>query len=168
LLRSDNAPILFDVGSIRVHNYDMTTPAEARKVVTSLILDCLTEIDLVKGLKLDGAIRSLDEGSLRIMQKFGSVEFFARPDISELEAEAKERLEKKHPPDKFGPEIYKGIARTKFWQLGGALFDEHADSIGRMLDREVIRCDVGDRGLRYAYHWTGFGGVILKKLGYRK
>ena len=41
------------------------------------------------------------------------------------------------------------------------------DSLIRLIELKLLRCDVAPGGNVYAYHWTYLGKLVLKKLGFR-
>lgn len=77
LIRKDDDRLNFDVAPIRVHRYSPEEIAGSRILIADTIRDCLREVDLTKGLKVEQAVESLDDACLSLIEQLHTGPWFS-------------------------------------------------------------------------------------------
>lgn len=80
IIRSDRAPLLFDVANIRIHSYDLDQPHEARGHLTRLLQHLTAGMTSLHGLILDKIVGSLDEVCLGFLASHANLTHFSLTD----------------------------------------------------------------------------------------
>ena len=134
LIRRDDARINFDIASIRVHRYWPEDAARSRELISGTIRECIQEVDLRKGLKVQQAVESLDDACLGLIEQF-------------------------HRQPSFGFQQQKTMGEVlTAVPVRLAVF--------KLLELGIVRSDTQIRQHLYAYHWTPFGKMVMRRLGF--
>ena len=76
MVRDDDEPVSFDVAGLRVHHYERSDLASARKQFESLIQKSVSETDSRHSLKVDQILQRLDQACLIVMEHVGKEDSF--------------------------------------------------------------------------------------------
>jgi hypothetical protein len=139
LLRSDDDPLLFDIGPIRVHRYADTNRNQARKELSKIIKDRLASIEYQKSMLVERALRSLNPGALSALLQAPYTDMSKTFTIK---------------PTMGAQQIW-----PKLFELGIVAWALDA------IDREIIeKIKKGDLIALNIYKLTPFGKVVLDRL----
>ena len=138
---------LFDISTIRVHSYDISSLAESRRQLALVIKDRLNSIEYEKSLLVDRAIRQLDPSSRNILLSSAKIklkESFSIPSGS---------------TDKEGwRHLFRlGIVEWIFNEPGRGILSEEISAISKQPDS-------AQPTISGAHRLTSFGQSVVKKL----
>jgi hypothetical protein len=137
VVRSDTEQINFDIAGIKIQSYDRDDLPIARQTFARLLGDRLADLNQVKHLKTIQAVESLDADCLNLLASTSQNDFFSVT-----------------PAKTMGEVMAEISSGTK-------------DAVRHLLALGIIRFDANTSAGAHAYHWTGFGCAVLRKLGLR-
>ena len=140
LLRTDDDPLLFDIGPIRVHRYADTDPQQARKELSEIIQDRLASIEYQKSMLIDRALRALDPGALSALMN--SISFDQLGQTFEIKPIMRNQM--------IWPKLFElGIVAFAFDVIDG---------------KAVEKLTKGDASAWHQYRATSFGEAVLERV----